>query len=195
MFLLSCHIILQLSGRRPADRNLSCNSRRLEDRDLEDFDESPWYKTVQRQSNLPKVGFNHSSEASHDHFPRSASARKEDVDIEEGQIVAEEPCMGDSISAACLHNAKKRMVEADPAPHGGKTGGAYYDQRILETLAKMERRRERFKKPIILKGEQEKCTKPGIAPPPTVTETPETMQHRPARKRQWCTGLDSQMAL
>lgn len=193
MFLLSCHIILQLSGRRPADRNLSCNSRRLEDRDLEDFDESPWYKTVQRQSNLPKVEFNHSSEASHDHFPRSA--RKEDVDIEEGQIVAEEPSMGYSISAACSHNAKKRMVEVDPAPHGGKTGGAYDDQRILETLAKMERRRERFKKLIILKGEQEKCTKPGIAPPPPVTETPETMPHRPARKRQWCTGLDSQMAL
>ncbi|KAJ1383267.1 Fip1 motif protein [Sesbania bispinosa] len=76
--------------------------------------------------------------------------QKEGLDIEEGGIVTEEPCMEASVSrrdvskgAALTDSVKKRMSQNgnNSGPHIGKLDS----QKILDTLAKMEKRRERFK--------------------------------------------------
>ncbi|KAG9457828.1 hypothetical protein H6P81_002336 [Aristolochia fimbriata] len=57
-----------------------------------------------------------------------------------------------------------------------------FDNRIRETLAKMERRRERFKEPIMAKKEPDVYPMPQDAP---VDEAGEVKQQRPVRKRRW----------
>ncbi|KAF5184101.1 Fip1 [Thalictrum thalictroides] len=61
--------------------------------------------------------------------------------------------------------------------NGNKVVGGYANRRILETLAKMERRRDRFKEPIALK-EPDKTPKPQ---PDSVVESTESMHQRPTR--------------
>ncbi|PIA51423.1 hypothetical protein AQUCO_01100331v1 [Aquilegia coerulea] len=71
------------------------------------------------------------------------------------------------------------------AVNGSKVVAGYDNPRILETLAKMERRRERFKEPIASK-EPDKTPKPL---PDTLAEPTESKQPdktpRPSRKRRW----------
>ncbi|MED6156784.1 hypothetical protein PIB30_017599 [Stylosanthes scabra] len=58
--------------------------------------------------------------------------------------------------------------------------GGYDSQRILDTLAKMEKRRERFKQSISTKAEASSVINNDSA-----VDTGEMKQHRPARKRSW----------
>lgn len=108
----------------------------------------------------------------------------EALDIEEGQIIPEEMNNDHSItikhaseSIAPKINLKRRL-----GANGNKAVAEYNNQQILKTLAKMEKRQERFKEPIILKKELDKIPKPQADP---MDETAETMQQRPARKRRW----------
>ncbi|KAJ1395284.1 Pre-mRNA polyadenylation factor Fip1 [Sesbania bispinosa] len=115
--------------------------------------------------------------------------QKESLDIEEGEIVTEEPYMEAFVSrrdvskgAAVTDSVKKRMSQNgnNSGPHVGKLDS----QKILDTLAKMEKRRERFKQPISMIKEAEKSLK---LKTDSVVDIAigDIKQHRPARKRRW----------
>ncbi|PPD86220.1 hypothetical protein GOBAR_DD16847 [Gossypium barbadense] len=78
--------------------------------------------------------------------------------------------------------AKMRTLLVDSASDKNGAVGEYENKRILETLAKMEKRRERFRDPITIKREQEKTSAPQVE---LVVQTNETKRQKPARKRQW----------
>ncbi|KAF8041437.1 hypothetical protein BT93_A0129 [Corymbia citriodora subsp. variegata] len=117
------------------------------------------------------------------------SAKIEDSEIEEGQIGMEEPITdtaweknhvpGDIAVTGNMKNKKqgpKKSTKMDEAI------GGIDETQILETLAKMERRKERFKEPLTYKKEVEVKTDPQVN---LMQEVPETKQERPARKRRW----------
>ncbi|XP_027121009.1 uncharacterized protein [Coffea arabica] len=100
--------------------------------------------------------------------------RNDSPDIEEGQIVTED-----------LNEKPKERISAsrDKTNITGTKAISRENPRILEIIAKMEKRRERFKEPISLKTVSEKNGKPFTA---DGAETVETKQlPRPARKRKW----------
>lgn len=126
--------------------------------------------------------------------------QKEGLDIEEGEIQTEEPSMEASVyqrdvseGATLTDTVKKRrsQIGNDSELHTGNLDS----QKILDTIAKMEKRRERFKQPIGIIKEAEKSLKlnadsavdtdkikEGID---MAVDTDEIKQHRPARKRRW----------
>lgn len=107
-------------------------------------------------------------------FPNSK--RNDSPDIEEGQIVTE-----------YLNEKPKERISSskDRTNITGTKGISRENPRILEIIAKMEKRRERFKEPISLKIVLEKNGKP-FADAEAEAETVETKQlPRPARKRKW----------
>ncbi|TKY72498.1 FIP1[III] protein [Spatholobus suberectus] len=113
--------------------------------------------------------------------------QKESLDIEEGQIVTEEPYMETCVSRryasegpAVIDSVKKRMSQNENS--SDQYIGGYDSQRILDSLAKMEKRRERFKQPITMKKEAEESLKLNND---SIVDTGEMKQHRPARKRRW----------
>ncbi|XP_065863814.1 FIP1[V]-like protein [Euphorbia lathyris] len=114
-----------------------------------------------------------------DKFP--VTARNGDFDIEEGQIVAEELIKEERLeikSVALKQNMKKRL-HCENVNTGNATDKGYDEQRIQDTLAKMERRRQRFQDPIGSKKEPDSVLTDLIA------DTVGKKQERPARKRQW----------
>ncbi|KAJ8539791.1 hypothetical protein K7X08_014043 [Anisodus acutangulus] len=106
--------------------------------------------------------------------------QEESLDIEEGQIVSEEmneksikrriTCSGKSQISETKNLANDKNVEGQDNP------------RISEIMAKMEKRRERFKQPIALKSDSKNVSKPLID---SFAGRTEAMQPRPARKRRW----------
>ncbi|XP_015959543.1 FIP1[III]-like protein [Arachis duranensis] len=130
-----------------------------------------------------KCESNHRNKKSLQNIPDKG--HKDCSDIEEGQIVMEEPCLEASTSrrdvsevAALTETARKgRSKNENNAVH---LIGGYDSQRILDTLAKMEKRRERFKQPISTKAEESSVINNDSA-----VDTGEMKQHRPARKRSW----------
>ncbi|CAL1397418.1 unnamed protein product [Linum trigynum] len=106
--------------------------------------------------------------------------QKNESDIEEGEIVAGEP------------NTKKvKAPQCEKADSSNTvTNKAVYDEQwILERLAKMEKRRERFKVPVVV---PEKVSTTDLNPPScsqpqadSSVSTGETKLERPARKRRW----------
>lgn len=127
-----------------------------------------------------------------------ASEPKDDLDIEEGQIVLEEPNVDkhlenkhSSESRAHFHNVKKRISLREFVSGDNKVAGKYDNQHILETMAKMEKRRERFKDTVTQKKELDNSSKPDLPrnnPKPEVAltvESTEIKQQRPIRKRRW----------
>ncbi|KAK4354969.1 hypothetical protein RND71_027163 [Anisodus tanguticus] len=106
--------------------------------------------------------------------------QEESLDIEEGQIVSEEmneksikrriTCSGKSQISEMKNLANDKNVEGQDNP------------RISEVMAKMEKRRERFKQPIALKSDSKNVSKPLID---SFAGRTEAMQPRPARKRRW----------
>lgn len=110
----------------------------------------------------------------------------ESSDIEEGQIVPEEykePSFSRRVvteGAAPNDSVKKRMSQIDD--NSDQFIGGYDSQRILDSLAKMEKRRERFKQPITKKKEAEESLKLNND---SIVDTGEMKQHRPARRRRW----------
>lgn len=147
------------------------------------------------------MGFNKSNmegatKAKSDHTGRKRlqsfpdKGEKEGLDAEKGQIVTKEPCLVASIStrdvsegaALAGGSTKKRMLSNENNSNKDNNISGYDSQKILQTLAKMEKRRERFKEPITVKKEAEEGLK--LNDDLTV-DTGETKQHRPARKRRW----------
>ncbi|CAL0334462.1 unnamed protein product [Lupinus luteus] len=113
--------------------------------------------------------------------------RQEDSDIEEGQIVTEEPYKKASVSERDISegttptvSVKKSMSQNDN--NSDQLIGVYDKQRILDSLAKMQKRRERFKQPTTMKKEAEDSLKLSND---SIVDTDEMKQQRPARKRRW----------
>lgn len=94
-------------------------------------------------------------------------------DLEEGQIPIEEPGSEIITEKKYGHKAQKLTSQNDSL--------VYDENRILETRAKMEKRRERFKEPVLMK-ETDSDPKPHNDP---FVERDESKQQRPARKRRW----------
>ncbi|CAK7326347.1 unnamed protein product [Dovyalis caffra] len=122
-----------------------------------------------------------------DKFPVTKHNEKLDIDV--GQIMAEESNMEckltktsafKSVVPTC--NVKKRNFHSENASSRNKNDGAFDDQWILDTIVKMEKRRERFKDPIALKKELDKTSEPQVD---VIVDTVPTNQDRPARKRRW----------
>ncbi|KAL5782138.1 hypothetical protein ACOSP7_007167 [Xanthoceras sorbifolium] len=181
------------SGRWSNGRSLMCSGKvekidlklAKEQTTLKDFHESDRGKAV--RTDVPKSESNKSNEKCLDKFP--VTEPNEDLDIEEGQIVTEEPSMEKDLekkhvskSTAPTWNVKKRISLSENASSENKVVGEYDNQHLLETLAKMEKRRERFKDRIPLKKEQDKNPMPQVD---LMVGTAETKQQRPARKRRW----------
>ncbi|CAJ1963184.1 unnamed protein product [Sphenostylis stenocarpa] len=117
--------------------------------------------------------------------------QKESSDIEEGQIVTEkwESSTEDasvsrrdaSEGPTVTDSVKKRMSQNEGS--SDHCIGGYDSQRILDSLAKMEKRRERFKQPITMKKEAEESLK--LNCDSSIVVTSEMKPHRPVRKRRW----------
>ncbi|RRT67103.1 hypothetical protein B296_00030163 [Ensete ventricosum] len=115
----------------------------------------------------------------------------EDDEIEEGQLIEEpdDQVVGSSTKHQIPMAVKPSLsVHLDEKNKQSKefttdsdTCGGYYNKRILETLAKMEKRGERFKEPIAPKQvERSLKLQNDVA-----AVTDEVKQQRPARKRRW----------
>lgn len=125
--------------------------------------------------------------------------QKEGLDIEEGEIQTEEASMEASVyqrdvseGTALTDTVRKRSQNGNDSE---LYTGNFDSQKILDTIAKMEKRRERFKQPIGIIKEAEKSLKlnadsavdtdkikEGID---SAVDPDEIKQHRPARKRRW----------
>ncbi|WCJ23314.1 FIP1 [Euphorbia peplus] len=101
-------------------------------------------------------------------FKFPGTAWNGNLDIEEGQIVSEKLIREERPEI-------KNVGTKDAVDKG------YDEQQIQATLAKMERRRQRFQDPITSKKETEPQTD-------SVADTLGKKQERPARKRQWGGG-------
>lgn len=113
----------------------------------------------------------------------------EKLNIEDGQIMAEESSMESKLAKKCAFksvvptcNAKNRNFLCENASSRNKNDGAVDSKRILDTIAKMEKRRERFKDPIAQKKELDKTSEPQVE---VIIDTVPANQDRPARKRRW----------
>ncbi|OIT32988.1 PREDICTED: FIP1[III]-like protein [Nicotiana attenuata] len=110
----------------------------------------------------------------------SDAQQEEYLDLEEGEIISEvmnektikrrSTCFGKSQVSEMKNFANDKDVEGKDNP------------KILEIMAKMEKRGERFKQPIALKSDSKNLSKPSVD---LFTGTTEAMQPRPARKRRW----------
>lgn len=185
---------LQTSARCFKARTLICNGRpeitgaeiggELTTKVNSQSSESEKVRAVERTQ---KVGWDRNNEKGHHMFP--VTAQNADLDIEEGQIVTQEPNTEHPLQrkhasecAAPAHSTKKRVFDCHNASNGNKVVERYDKLRILQTMAKMEQRGERFKEPVTLKKEPDKSSGPEVD---STVETADEKQHRPARKRRW----------
>ncbi|KAF5737059.1 hypothetical protein HS088_TW14G01215 [Tripterygium wilfordii] len=180
------------SGRYSDRRSLICNGRfdkKVMNFSKEltasmDFNECRSGKEI--QTDAAETVINQRKDQLHGEFPVPEPSA--DMDIEEGQIITEQNMEDhfmvkhDTKYAAQTENMKKRMLRDENAFDGSKDARGYDNQHILETLAKMEKRRERFKIPVPLKKEPEKPSEPQSE---LMVDAAEIRQQRPARKRRW----------
>lgn len=110
----------------------------------------------------------------------SDAEQEESLDIEEGQIISEE-MNGKLIKREITCSDKSEVGEMKNFANDKNVEGQD-NPKILEIMAKMEKRRERFKQPIALKIDSKNVSKPSVDPFAVLTET---MQPRPARRRRW----------
>jgi pre-mRNA 3'-end-processing factor FIP1 len=143
---------------------------------LMDYNEPHMVKAVHPE--IPKIEGSQNNAKWLDKFP--ITEPNEDLDIEEGQIVTEEPNTEDSTGRRYV--SEDAALTCNDGSDGNKVVGGYDNQRILESLAKMEKRRERFKDSITLKKEPGKSPQPQLG---LIVDTDGTKQLRPARKRRW----------
>lgn len=113
----------------------------------------------------------------------------EALDLEEGQIITDELDMDflmeetDALeNAAPAGNVRERIFDNENAATMNEVFEGIDEDRILESIAKMEKRRERFKEPLMLRKELDKN---GETQGDQEIETAETNQQRPNRKRLW----------
>ncbi|KAL2530633.1 FIP1[III]-like protein [Forsythia ovata] len=132
-------------------------------------------KTEKPDTNLGDKSWN-------DKFPDTQ--QNEYLDIEEGQIISEEI----NEKSAEREIASEHMTRANSTEHTGIASNGntvvhgHDDLRIQEIIAKMEKRRERFKDPITSNKD---AVKPSNHLKEFDTGTAETRLNRPARKRKW----------
>uniref|UniRef100_A0A2P2IV83 Uncharacterized protein n=2 Tax=Rhizophora mucronata TaxID=61149 RepID=A0A2P2IV83_RHIMU len=162
------------------DRSSICNGK-LKQKDLKSFEEQKVLKIFNESRRVLETDFTELAGNRDNKTWISFTEHNEDLDKEEGQIVTEEPNMKDSLESENVAS-KKRNFCPENAPIRSAHKKVYDNKRILETLAKMEKRRERFKDPIALKKEPNKSAK-SQADLKVVTD--EAKQDRPARKRRW----------
>ncbi|XVF28208.1 hypothetical protein REPUB_Repub15cG0009500 [Reevesia pubescens] len=182
------------SGRHSDGRSLICNARLgkmglefpMERKSLRGFNDSRGSKAV--KTDIPNTDGSRNNEKQLGKF--SITDGNQDLEIEEGQII----CKEHSIEGINLEKekpseimmqrgkVKMRISHVDDASDKNTDTGEYDKKRMLETLAKMEKRRERFKDPIRIKPEPDKTSEPQVE---LVVDTKEIKQQRPARKRQW----------
>lgn len=123
-----------------------------------------------------------------DKFP--VTEPNNELDIEEGQFVAEVPIPQKP-------SKKKNMSEPTQATERNEVDGEIDEKRLLETLAKMEKRRERFKEAATqVKGPQlqvkikrssdDTSLSKNRVMDIVVEEAAVTTFQRPSRKRRWC---------
>lgn len=123
---------------------------------------------------------------------------EDDSGLEEGQLPEEPEDKGEcnqsreqvfekmvprlSVKVSRFEGTDEIKSQSNDATDDSKNVGGYDNNRILETLAKMEKRRERFKESIALKKEPDRILQTHSD---IVVETEEVKQRRPARKRRW----------
>uniref|UniRef100_A0A0V0HMR5 Putative ovule protein n=2 Tax=Solanum chacoense TaxID=4108 RepID=A0A0V0HMR5_SOLCH len=110
----------------------------------------------------------------------SDANQEESLDIEEGQIIEE---MNEKIikkKVTC--SGKSQISEMKNFAYDKNVEGQDNNHMILEIMAKMEKRGERFKQPIALKSDTKNVSKPLVD---SFAVSTEPMQPRPARKRRW----------
>lgn len=170
------------SVRYPNARGGMYNGRHIdvEHKTSNDFTDGHTEKVVRVDS--PKLEPDQNDEKWLDKFP--VTQHSEALDIEEGQIITEE--IKESTIPASHDLTRVSDVEElrDSKATDGKTAVEKKNPRILEVMAKMEKRRERFKEPIILKKDVDTTPSPKI-PVDSFDETAKTKQQRPTRKRRW----------
>lgn len=118
------------------------------------------------------------------HDKSSGNPQNEFLDIEEGQIITEEINEG-SLKCVIASEDMRQMNKTkhpETAPTGNVVVERLGDQKIQEIMAKMERRRERFKDPITSSRDSQKTSK---HLPDLDVETAADKLERPARKRRW----------
>lgn len=147
-----------------------------ESRDSNDNEDSSYY-------NMKMTSNYHSMTKNSNKNPITEEEMEE---LEEGQLI-EESHNHETTERKCNSGrrtpaltAKAKMDLTDPIKKI-KLAGRYDKNHLLKSLAKMEKRLERFKDPIPLKKETENC---GNIQPVTVIED-EIKQQRPTRKRRW----------
>ncbi|KAK8525382.1 hypothetical protein V6N13_123091 [Hibiscus sabdariffa] len=182
------------SGRHTDSRSRICSGRLekmgserpMEQKSVREFNDSFGSKAV--KMDLPNTDGRRNSEKQFGKF--SVTECNKDLDIEEGQIINEVQSIEDtdlekenaSEAMTQANKVKVKTLPVDNASEKNRAVGEDGNKRILETLAKMEKRRERFKDPITIKREPGKTSAPQIE---SVFQTNETKKQRPARKRQW----------
>ncbi|KAF5806148.1 putative pre-mRNA polyadenylation factor Fip1 domain-containing protein [Helianthus annuus] len=102
-------------------------------------------------------------------------AADEALDIEEGQILTEEVKVGPMMD-------KTRSYANGSRNQNGKSG--FDSTRILEAMAKMEKRRARFNAPVAV-ARKDSYSSIKVAAVDPIQETGSNKQQRPARKRRW----------
>ncbi|WOL04794.1 hypothetical protein Cni_G13516 [Canna indica] len=121
-----------------------------------------------------------------------------DDEIEEGQLIEElddldidfltkyqtpkeDICC--SLAKPCLWTqVGKKNIQPHESTKNNNTVGGYDNKHIMDLLAKMEKRRERFKKPIATRQVEIKSLELQVD---VTAITDEVKQHRPTRKRRW----------
>ncbi|KAI8561829.1 hypothetical protein RHMOL_Rhmol04G0372000 [Rhododendron molle] len=175
------------SGRCSNAGSIECNDKHenMDQMVFADLSESHAEKAGETENT--KVEINQNGEQWLDKFP--ITEHNEALDIEEGQIVTEEvnenpPCenfVPENVTES--RDDKKKSVRVESATKGNEGAEGYDNTRILAAMAKMEKRRERFKEPITLQKENDlMIPKPQVDP---IVVAMETKQQRPARKRRW----------
>ncbi|GMI70261.1 hypothetical protein HRI_000695400 [Hibiscus trionum] len=193
-----------LKDRDPADlivgegkssgRHTVCNGRLkktrseypMEQKSVREFNDSFGSKAV--NMDIPNMDGIRNNEKQFGKF--SVTEYNKDLDIEEGQIINEEQSIEDtnlekenaSETRMQSNKVKVKTLPVNNASEKNRAVGECENKRILETLAKMEKRRERFKDPLTIKHEPDKTSAPQVE---LVVQTNESKKQRPARKRQW----------
>ncbi|ONK67602.1 uncharacterized protein A4U43_C05F1790 [Asparagus officinalis] len=145
------------------------------------------YKQEEIYPHISKAAGNHSHQTRLRGYKTKDSLDKlhvpqndDDNEIEEGELI-EESDKRNVVSLKKDWNSGKILEEV------GKIADIYDNNRILQTLAKMEKRKERFKEPFASKQGLEKSFGPKNTDPKVGVSvvSDEIKQQRPARKRRW----------
>lgn len=137
------------------------------------------------QADIPKLETRNKNEKLPIKFP--VRKHREALDVEEGQIIAEEINESTTENIRPSDNVAQgsylKEMHNKNATDGNTGVQAKKNNRILEVIAKMEKRRERFKEPISLKKDPDSSDPKPLND--SVGERVDAKQQRPARKRRW----------